>query len=236
VVSTNGLVWDPNINANNNQGIRNPAFGAYSCKAYRNFDGGSNNPGFYQDVEVIPGSLWTATIKARTQNTDYIRPDNRAVAEVSFRDNLDNVLARYTSQIFNTDLPINTWISLDVTNQISPTIGTTNRMQAPPGSAKARFEVTYSQMLYEVGSIYFDEAKLDEIIFQPPTLTAALVGPGNIQISVPTQQGVNYRVVYKSALGDAVWSPIETLAGDGMIKSVTYPTSGSPRFFAVQLF
>jgi len=235
VVSTNGLVWDPNINADNNQGIKNPAFGVYSCKAYGSFSGGPNNPGFYQDVEAVPGSLWRATIKARTQNTDYIRSSNRAVVEVSFLDAVDNVLAKYASQVFNTNMPINTWINLDVTNQIFPTVATTNRLQAPSGATKARFEVTFSQTLYELGSIYFDEAKLDEILLTPPLLAASLVAPGSIQISFPTQSGVNYRIVYKNALSDTVWNSLETLAGDGTIKSVTYPTSGSPRFFAVQL-
>jgi beta-glucanase (GH16 family) len=235
VVSTNGLVWDPNLNANNNQGIRNPAFGAYACKLYGNFDGGPNHPGFYQDVAAVPGSLWTATVKARTQNTDYIRHDNEAVVEVSFLDGIDNVLAKYASQVFTTNLPINTWIDLDVTNRLLPTVGTTNRLQAPAGTVKARFEVTYSQTLYEVGSIYFDEAKLQEIVFAPPTLAASLVGPGTIQLSFATQPDVNYRIVYKNALSDPAWNPLETLAGDGTVKSVIYPTTGLLRFFAVQL-
>ncbi|HEX5221033.1 MAG TPA: glycoside hydrolase family 16 protein [Verrucomicrobiae bacterium] len=235
VVSTNGLVWDPTINANNNQGIRNPAFGAYSVKAYGNFDGGPNTPGFFQDVDAVPGSLWRATIQARTQNTDYIRPDNKAVVEVSFLDGVDNVLARYASQVFNTNMPINTWINLDVTNRILPTVGTTNRLQAPPGTVKARFEVTYFQNLYEVGSIYFDDARLEEIVFVPPFLTASLVGPGAIQISFTTRPGVSYRIVYKNSLNDTVWNSIETLAGDGTVKHVTYPTSGTARFFAIQL-
>jgi len=180
--------------------------------------------------------MWTATIKARTQNTDYIRPNNQAVVEVSFLDGVDNVLGKYASQVFTTNTPINTWINMDVTNRILPTIGTTNRMQAPVGTVKARFEVTYSQTLYEVGSIYFDEAKLNEIVFTPPTLAASLTAPGSIQISFATQPTVSYRVLYKNALTDLTWNPIETIPGDGTTKSVTYPITPSPRFFAVQLF
>jgi hypothetical protein len=238
VVNTNGLVWDPALGpngANNNQGIRNPAFGANACKVYGNYSGGPNNPGFYQDVDAISGSMWTATIKARTQNTDHIRDSNQAVVTVSFLDTIDNTLAKYASQVFNTNTPINTWISMDVTNRILPTLGTTNRMQAPTGTVKARFEVTFSQALYEWGSIYFDEAVLNEIVFTPPTLTAALTGPGNIQISFATQPSVNYRVLYKDALTDVTWNLLETIPGDGTTQSVMYPITPSPRFFAVQL-
>ncbi len=235
ITSTNGLVWDPNLNANNNQGIRNPAMGTYACKLFGNFSGATNHPGFYQDVDALPGSKWLASIKARTQNTDYIRDGNQAVVEVSFLDGLDNVLAKYASAVFTTNLPINTWISLDVTNRILPTVGTTNRLQAPANTVKARFEVTYSQALYEVGSIYFDDARLDEIVFAPPTLTVSSSGVGNLQISFATQPGVSYRVVYKNALAETVWNPIETIPGDGTTKSVTYPATAVARFFAVQL-
>jgi len=235
ITSTNGLVWDPNINGNNNQGIRNPAFGAYACKVYGNFSGNPNNPGFYQDVAAVPGSLWTASIKARTQNTDYIRHSNQAVVEVSFLDGLDNTLARFASQVFSTNTVTNTWISLDVTNRMLPTVGTTNRLQAPLGTVKARFEVTYSQQLYEVGSIYFDEAKLDEIIFVPPALVVSLNGSGNIQISFATQPGVNYRVLYKSEVSEPSWNTVETIAGDGTVKNVSYPATAAARFFTVQL-
>jgi len=234
IMDTNGLVWDPNLNGNNNQDIKNPAVGTYSCKVYGNFSGSPNNPGFYQDVAALPGSLWTATIKARTQNTDYIRHSNQAVAEVTFLDSVDNPLAKYTSAVFNTNTPINTWISLDITNRTLPTVGTTNRMRAPPGTYKARFEVTYSQLLYEVGSIYFDEAKWEEIPVARPALAATLNGLGNLQLSFATQSGVNYQVLGKSALGDPAWAPLDSFSGDGLTKTLSYPANSPARFFSVQ--
>jgi len=239
IVSTNGLVWDPTLGANgadNNQGIRNPAFGARSCKVYGNFNGDPNNPGIFQDVAAVPGSMWTATIKARTQNTDYIRHSNQAVVEVAFLDGLENVLAKYASQVFTTNTPINTWIDLDVTNRVLPTVGTTNRMQAPTGTVKARFEVTFSQTLYEVGSIYFDEAKLQEITIAPPALVASLDGSGNIQISFTTQQHVNYQILYKNSLAEPTWNSIETIPGDGTTKSVSYAANDASRFYSVRAY
>jgi beta-glucanase (GH16 family) len=239
VVGTNGLVWNPVINASNTQGIRNPAFGAYSAKVYGNFTGGPNAPGFYQDVDVMPGSVWTATIKARTQNTDHIRDTNQAVAEVSFFNMTGTLLAKYASQVFNTNTPINTWIDLDVTQQTFPTSGTTNRMHAPPGAIKARFEITFTQQVYDWGSIYFDEAKLQEVVppvLEPPMLSASLNESGNIEISFETQPGVNYRVLYKNGLTESGWNPLETIPGDGTTKSVSYPVNAAGRFYALQLF
>lgn len=239
ITDTNGLVWNPVINASNVQGIKNPAFGAYACKLYGNFSGGPNNPGFYQDVDALPGSRWTATIKARSQNTDHIRDGNQAVAEVAFLNAGGTVLAKYASQVFATNTPINTWINLDVTNQILPTVGATNQMLAPPNTAKARFEVTFTQPLYDWGSIYFDDAQLVEVIapvLVPPTLSAAINGSGNIQISFATQQGASYQVLYKNALSDSTWNPLETIAGDGTTKSVSYPVSLPRRFYLVRVF
>ena len=234
ITSTNGLVWDPTINANNNLGIKNPAFGAYACKAYGNFSGGANSPGFFQDVAALPGSIWTATIKARTQNTDYIRDGNQAVVEVSFLGATDNLLAKYASQIFSTNTPINTWINLDVTRQTIPFLATTNLLRAPAGTTKVRFEVTFSQNLYEWGSIYFDDAQLHEVA--RPILSASLNPATNIQISFATQSGVNYQMLYKNQLSDSNWTPIQTITGDGTTKSVSYAASVPTRFYSVQVF
>lgn len=238
ITDTNGLVWNPVINANNAQGIRNPAFGVYAAKVYGNYNGGPNTPGFFQDIAALPGSVWTATIKARTQNTDHIRDGNQAVAEVSFLSLTDTLLAKYASQIFSTNTPINTWIDLNVTQRTFPSAGTTNQMLAPPGTAKARFEVTFSQTLYEWGSIYFDEAQLQEVVppLVPPALNAMLNGLGDIQISFATQSGVSYQVFYKNELSEGSWNPLEVVAGDGTTKSVSYPASVPQRFYRVQVF
>ena len=239
ITDTNGTVWDPTINAGNAQGIKNPAQGKYSCKLFGNFSGGPNAPGFYQDVDAVPGSLWTATIKARTQNTDHIRDGNRAVAEISFLGAGGSLLAKYASQTFATNNPINTWVDLNVTQRTVPTTGVTNQMLAPPGTVKIRFEVTFAQSLYEWGSIYFDEAQLNQIqppAIVPPVLQATLTEAGELQISFPTQSGVNYQVQYKSALSDVSWNPLQTISGDGAVKSVTYPVSSPARFYSVRTF
>jgi beta-glucanase (GH16 family) len=237
IVDTNGLVWDPALNGGNNQGIRNPAFGTYSCKVFGNFNGGPNSPGFYQDVVVVPGSTWTASIKARTQFTDHIRDANQAVTLVSFFGANDLLLAKYSSQLFTPSTPINSWVDLTVTQQTYPTTGATNQMRAPPGTVKLRFEVTFSQTLYDLGSIYFDEAQLTEIplVLIAPTLSATW-NSGQIQLSFATQSGASYEVRYKNTLDEAVWNVIETVGGDGTVNSVSYPVSAPARFYSVRVF
>lgn len=233
ITDTNGLVWDPTLNANNTQNIRNPAFGEFSCKLYGNFNGGPNTPGFYQEVAVVPGSLWNASIKARTQNTDHIRDSNQAVVEVSFLDSLNTVLAKFAAPVFNTNSPINTWIDLKVNQRTFPSPATTNLLWAPPNTTKARFEVSFSQTLYEWGSIYFDDALLQEV--SRPVLAAEFDPGGNIEIAFQTQPGVNYQIVFKNSLTAGSWNPVEIIAGDGTAKSVSYPVTEPLRFYSVRL-
>lgn len=233
ISDTNELVWNPVINAANTQNIKSPAFGRYACKIYGNYNGGQNTPGIYQDVDALPGSLWTASIQARSQNTDHIRDRNQAVAEVSFFDSTSTLLAKYASPVFTTNTPINTWITLAVTNRIFPSAGTTNLMRAPPGTVRLRYEVTFTQPLYDWGSIYFDEAQLQEFAVTRPLLNAFWDGT-NIQISFPTQAGVSYQVLFKEQAGDG-WTPLQTVPGDGTTKSVSDPAGGLMRFYMVQV-
>jgi len=239
IVDPNGLVYDPDLSGNNTQGIRNPTFGAYSCKVYGAYNGYPNMTGFYQDVDALPGSVWTATIKARSQYTDQIRDDAQAVAEVSFLDAANSVIAKYASQVFDTGTPANTWIDMDVTEQVFPDTGSTNQLHAPPGTEKLRFEVTFSQTLYDWGSVYFDEARLEEVV-QPPEIVpahlSAILQQGNIRISFQTQDGVDYTVGWKANLTDPTWIPIETVQGDGSMKSVSYPANDLASYFTVEGF
>jgi len=67
------------------------------------------------------------------------------------------------------------------------------------------------------------------------TLTAS-TGSGNIIISVPTQNGSSYQLLYKNNLTDPTWTPIGSpLAGNGSIQSFTQPASGTHRFYRVQV-
>ena len=68
----------------------------------------------------------------------------------------------------------------------------------------------------------------------PFSVDAALVG-NDIQISFPTQNGADYQVSYKASTADPNWTPIETIAGDGTTKTVSYPATDPVRFYTVQM-
>ena len=65
------------------------------------------------------------------------------------------------------------------------------------------------------------------------TLTAAHSG-GNVVLSFPSQAGVNYRVFSRTNLITGNWTLLTTVLGNGSVKSVSDPTTGSPqRFYKV---
>jgi hypothetical protein len=70
----------------------------------------------------------------------------------------------------------------------------------------------------------------------PPLLLTATRSGANILISFPTVSGSNYQVQYKDTLNVPGWTPLGSpVAGDGTIKSVSDPASGSHRFYRVSI-
>jgi len=70
----------------------------------------------------------------------------------------------------------------------------------------------------------------------PFSVNAVLIDE-SIRITFPTQIGLDYQVCFKTNRHEPVWTPIETIPGDGTTKSVTYPTSDpnqTIRFYIVQ--
>jgi hypothetical protein len=64
------------------------------------------------------------------------------------------------------------------------------------------------------------------------TLSAAKAG-SNVSISFPTQNGAAYRVFYRTDLINGNWILLTTVIGNGSVKSVGDPISGSQRFYKV---
>jgi hypothetical protein len=62
------------------------------------------------------------------------------------------------------------------------------------------------------------------------TLSAAGSG-SNVSISFPTQAGTTYRVFYRANLTTGNWILLATVLGDGTVKSVSDPQTGSQRFY-----
>jgi hypothetical protein len=68
----------------------------------------------------------------------------------------------------------------------------------------------------------------------PDLILKASRSGGNIVISFPTLNGVNYQVEYKNNLTDPNWSPLGSpVAGNGAVQSVSDSTSGTRRFYRV---
>jgi hypothetical protein len=64
---------------------------------------------------------------------------------------------------------------------------------------------------------------------------AASLSQGNILLSFPTQQGVNYQVEYKNALPGANWTPLTSLTGDGTTQVVRDPNNQGTRFYRLNI-
>jgi hypothetical protein len=74
-------------------------------------------------------------------------------------------------------------------------------------------------------------------VVQTAGLTASLSGQ-NILLSFPTQPqpGLNYTVQYKNNLTDASWTALGTVAGNGLVQTLTDPAGGhSHRFYRLNI-
>jgi hypothetical protein len=63
-------------------------------------------------------------------------------------------------------------------------------------------------------------------------LQAARSG-NNATLSFPSQTGVNYRVFYRTNLTSGNWALLTSVVGNGTLKSVSTPSTGTPRFYKV---
>jgi hypothetical protein len=69
----------------------------------------------------------------------------------------------------------------------------------------------------------------------PVSLVNITSGGGNVSFGFSTQTGHSYIVQSSPSIGaDAVWTDVETVTGDGTVKSVTYSITHSNEFFRVR--
>lgn len=152
-------------------------------KVFPGFTGGANYNGIYQDQPAGPGSTWSASARCLTHHQDLIGvadPDgtNQFWLEISFRDATDATLATFKSPILDASSPVDTWLDMQVTNDIEG--GTV--LTAPEGTAKVRFqEVLYQPYGYAGGSVYADHMVLDNLSPSDPNITTP---PANQTVQV----------------------------------------------------
>ena len=162
--------------------------GANYYKVWGQFNGSPNYNAVWQDNSSLPSSTYQADGWLFTLGTDIVWSGDGldyAWLEVSFRDANDTILALYRSDPFsNTNYTTDIWYDLPITNicQTTPpyaVIGSTNVLVAPPGTVKVRYQHTLYQALSGGGSVYFDDATLDQTGGPvPPVITQ--IYPGNL--------------------------------------------------------
>ena len=73
------------------------------------------------------------------------------------------------------------------------------------------------------------------MLVTPLKITATLIG-GSINLAFPTQLGFGYQMQHKTNLLDANWFNLGGLIpGDGTVKSVNDPATGTNQFYRVQV-
>jgi hypothetical protein len=194
--------------------------------------------GIYQDVPAMPGDIFVGDMWLWQSSFDPLyAPINEAFLEVQFRAGGANPIATYAS-IYVTNGPtmLDNWLFLQATNGVAAGYSqttTTNSyyLVAPPGTEFVRFQLTLHAVGAGAGSVYVDDARLMKKI--PVAVTSRADG-ANVELSWLTQGATDYQVVYTDDLAAGTWIPIGSLvAGDGSIKSVSFPANNDQRFYRV---
>jgi hypothetical protein len=193
--------------------------------------------GVYQEAPASPGQIFTGDCWLWLSSYDQLyAPTNQAFLEVQFwAANGGAPIAIYQSSKVTNASPQNTWLYLQATNGVAAgyaSTTTTNAyyLVAPAGTGKVRFQISLNQEGAGAGSVYVDVMQLMKKI--PVTLTTTSSG-GSITISWQSQGATDYQVVYKNSVTDTSWIPIETVSGDGTVKSVSYAEDGSGKIYSV---
>ena len=199
-------------------------------------ENGGEYDGAYQDIPASPGQIFAADGWFFEPSTYPLTEGNQVWLEVQFR-NGGTPLALYKSAIIGTNdpsRPLDTWYNLQATNGyagdfITP-IPDATYLVAPANTTVVRYQITMHVVGGSGGILYDDMHLLKKL---PVTVTST-VGGGNITLSWLSQCSTSYRVAYKDNLSDSSWTEIGSLiAGDGGVKSASFPTASAKRFYSV---
>ena len=141
--------------------------GTYVAKVFGDFSGSENYNGFYQELTVAPGTIWSADGFALTHPQDLMAGSNTAWLEVSFRNSDGDILSLYRSDVLtSSSVTPGAWINLEVNQQLDLNtfrpIGSTSEMEAPVGTTTARIQTVFRQEEFDGGSMYFDDLRFRE--------------------------------------------------------------------------
>jgi len=199
-------------------------------------ENGGEFDGAYQDVPASPGQIFTGDGWFFEPSTYPLTEGTQVTLEVQFR-NGGTVLEMYVSNHIGTNdpaRPLDTWYNLQATNGVAagfPQFSTVNSdyLVAPANTTLVRYQITM-HVVGGSGGILYDDMHLMRKL--PAKLNSSVSG-GNINISWLTQCATSYQLVYKDNLTDP-WTPIGSLiAGDGGVKTASFPTTLTKRFYSV---
>jgi hypothetical protein len=176
--------------------------GSYVGNSYGTFSAAISYTTWSQVFAATPGSTFNAGGWAYGSHEDLSGP-NAFWFEVDFLDASQTLLATYESyNVANltctetNPFPVDTWNFLAVTNEIQVTggaatgtvignIGTNGVITAPAGTATVRYQIVFENINYAGGSMYFDNAYLNQLSgAAPPAITST--GLNNIILCTNT--------------------------------------------------
>ena len=96
----------------------------------------------------------------------------------------------------------------------------TLKATAPPGSATGSLNANFY--------LFAPAAPLAAAVHLSVSKTGS-----TISIQFPTQNGLNYTVLYSGSLGPASWQTLTVVTGDGTVRTATDTTGSAPRFYKV---
>jgi hypothetical protein len=194
--------------------------------------------GIYQDIPAVPGQIFTGDCWLWQSSFDaLLAPINEAFLEVQFWPVAGAPIAIYQSLKITNDVAMqDTWLHLEATNGVPAGYASTSTsnakyLVAPAGTDHVRFQLTSHAEGGGSGSVFVDAMRL---LRKVPVTVSSQIGGGNITLSWPSEVSSTYQVVYKDNLTDANWTSVGgAVAGDGTVKSASFPVAGSKRFYSV---
>jgi beta-glucanase (GH16 family) len=214
--------------------------GTYVAKVFGDYNGIENFNGFFQDHPASPGSRWTASGWALSHPQDLLSGNAESWIEVSFRDSNDDVIGLYRSQILKAGtFPPNQWIDLQVTNQYDPStfaiLGNVPEMIAPIGTTTVRYQTVFRQILWDEGSMYFDDLSLIQLSEIAEGLLKISGDSSQVILNFDTSIGSDYQIFTSPDLTAGSWTYLESISGSGISVTRSYPMPDDHRFYRLHV-
>ncbi|HEV2327334.1 MAG TPA: hypothetical protein VGY56_00945 [Verrucomicrobiae bacterium] len=181
-----------------------------------NLSGAVNNDvaGLYQTFGSAPGSVYQADAYITSSSGDeLVSTNDESWIQVEFLDSNSNLLSLYKSGVYTINIGVTTWFpfvvsnACDITQPVSTgdtnfntyaVTGAVSQLVAPARTALVRFRLCDLFYLNDGGSVYFDDAALEQVSGPvPPTINN--LNPQN-EIFVPPSSNLTFDVTSPSGI------------------------------------